>query len=356
MIESLNFDGIQHAEIYTGGNLVNELRRYDTFLRDYVNSDPNAPLPKKIVSGKEVSNTRIRNWASFRAPPTMLTFVCAGKLNTASRVREIFRAWILASPVEYQARSYGEILRIFMKAAGALRHLAGDRSDEFVYIREYFIDPAVIEDEARLAAGELEKDLDGVRLLPNTPALDVVQDQNYYQLNVMLHSDSFPNRIVLDTRSQAWYRANQDYFNKTPSAVGGNVEGLLDERSLMKLCDMMLTFAKEVGYGLRTHNREVTGSGGSGDGMNVHDLALLLRRIPDESDYPLAFAANSLQAFNVCGFVLSCVRELEESRWGTDVPMVLQCASRTWRYCSGAYYTTTGKRAPRPKKQWAPVA
>ena len=39
--------------------------------------------------------------------------------------------------------------------------------------------------------------------------------------------------------------------------------------------------------------------------LNVHDLALLLRRIPDEADYPLVFAANSLQAFNVCGFVLS---------------------------------------------------
>ena len=155
MVESLNFDGVQHAEIFTGGNLVNELRRYDKFLVEYVNGETNARLPKKIMSGKEISNTRIRNWANFKAPPAILTFVCAGKLNTASRVREIFRAWILASPVEYQVKSYGEILRIFTRAAGALRHLAGDRTGEFVHICEHFVDPAVIEDEVRLAAGEL---------------------------------------------------------------------------------------------------------------------------------------------------------------------------------------------------------
>ena len=254
-------------KFYTGGNLVNELRRYDTFLRDYVNSDSNATLPMKIMSGKEISNTRIRNWANFQAPPMVLTFVCAGKLNTAARVREIFRAWIVASPAEYQAKGYGEILRIFMKAAGALRHLAGDRSGEFVYICEHFIDPAVIEDEARLAAGELEKDLDGVRLSLNTPAIEVVEDANFYQMNVVLHCDSYPNGIVLSTRSQNWYKANQDYLNKTPAAVGGSSEDLLDERSLMKLCELMVTFAKEVGYGLRTHNREVTASGSSNDGI-----------------------------------------------------------------------------------------
>ncbi|CAE7510769.1 unnamed protein product, partial [Symbiodinium sp. CCMP2456] len=231
VVESLDFEGINHAEIYTGGNLVNELRRYDQFLRDYVRSDPSATLPAKIMSGKEISNTRIRNWANFQAPPMVLTFVCAGKLDTATRVREIFRAWIMASPPDYQAKGYGDILRIFMRASGALRHLAGDRSGEFVHICEHFIDPAVIEDEARLAAGELEKDLSGIRLNLDTPAIDVVQDQNFYSMNVMLH-------------------------------------------------------------------------GGSSAPMNIHDLALLLRRIPENADYPLVFAANSLQAFNVCGYVL----------------------------------------------------
>ena len=303
--ESLDFDGIQHAEIYTGGNLVNELRRYDAFLRDYVSSDPHATLPLKITSGREISNTRIRNWANFKAPPMVLTFVCAGKVDTATRVREIFRAWIKASPEEYQAKSYGEILRIFMKAAGALRHLAGDRSGEFVYICEHFIEPAVIEDEARLAAGELEKDLDGVRLTLTKPAIEIVDDPNFYQMNVMLHCDSYPNAIVLSTRYHNWYKVNQDYLNKTPAAVGGSNEDLLDERSLMLLCELMITFAKEVGYGLRTHNRDMAVSGSTSTGMNVHDLAILLKRIPDEADYPLVFAANSLQAFNVCGFVLS---------------------------------------------------
>ena len=304
-IEGLNFDDIQHAEIFTGGNFFNDLRRYDKFLHEYVTSNPEVHLPKKIQNGREVSNVRIRNWASFKAPPMMLTFACAGKLNTVSRVREIFRAWILASPVEYQVKPYGEILRIFMKAAGTLRHLAGDQQTEFANIREYFIEIEAIQDEAKRAAGELEKDLSGIRVNLETPVLEVVQDQNYNQVNVMLHSDSFPNKAVLETRSDAWYRANQDYFHKTPSAVGGTVEGLMDERSLVKLCDMMLTFAKEVGYGLRAHNREVTADGGTGGELSLHGLALLLRRIPEDADYPLAFAANSLQAFNVCAFVLA---------------------------------------------------
>ncbi|CAE7948322.1 unnamed protein product [Symbiodinium sp. KB8] len=304
-IEGLTFDGVQHAEIFTGGQFLNELRRYDKFLQEYVTGNPGSPLPKKIMSGKEISDTRIKNWARFMAPPILLTFVCAGKLNTASRVREIFRAWVLASPVEYQCKTYGEILRIFIKAAGTLRHLAGDRSTEFTYIREYLVETQAIQDEAKLAAGELEKEMEGIRASLDSNVLEVVQDDNYSQLNVMLHNDSSPSTITLDTRSTAWYKVNQDYFNKTPGALGGAVDGLLDEKSLFRLCEMMMQFAKEVGYGLRTHNSALTTSGDTSEGMNVHDLALLLRRIPDDADYPLAFAANSLQAFNVCAYVLS---------------------------------------------------
>ena len=70
----------------------------------------------------------------------------------------------------------------------------------------------------------------------------------------------------------------------------------------------MYEFAKQVGYGLRTYNKEAgsssTSSSTSSGMINIHQLALMLRGMPQGMDHPLAYAANSFQAFTVCLHVI----------------------------------------------------
>ena len=79
----------------------------------------------------------------------------------------------------------------------------------------------------------------------------------------------------------------------------GNATGLLTEAQLRKLCDIMYTCAKQVGYGLRTYNKEITSTTGSGGPLNIHELALMLRSMPAGMDHLLAYALISFQAFTV---------------------------------------------------------
>ena len=80
----------------------------------------------------------------------------------------------------------------------------------------------------------------------------------------------------------------------------GDHSDLLTEAQLQKLCGIMYDFARQVGYGLRTYNREVGSSPSSGNAINIHQLAVLLKSMPEGMDHPLAYAMNSFQAFTVC--------------------------------------------------------
>ena len=67
---------------------------------------------------------------------------------------------------------------------------------------------------------------------------------------------------------------------------------------------MMYTFAKQVGYGLRTYNKDAISPIGSGKHLNIHEVALMLRNMPKGMEHPLAYAVNSFQAFTVCFHVI----------------------------------------------------
>ena len=113
----LNFAGIQIDDVFTSSGIIQTLKKYDKFLEVYVNDPANRdhPLPAKIVKDKVVNNDLIRRWASFKAPPLLLTFICGGlppNGEVGVRVREIMRAFILVSAPEYQQKPYGEILNI----------------------------------------------------------------------------------------------------------------------------------------------------------------------------------------------------------------------------------------------------
>ena len=80
----------------------------------------------------------------------------------------------------------------------------------------------------------------------------------------------------------------------------------------------MYEFAKQVGYDLRTCNREVGSSPNSGSAINIHQLAVLLKGMPEGMDHPLAYAMNSFQAFSVCIYVIHSYTSWRE--YGTEMP------------------------------------
>ena len=75
----------------------------------------------------------------------------------------------------------------------------------------------------------------------------------FFDLTVVANSTEVAPPAVTLTRSDMWYTANQDYYNRMPgnTSQDGDHSHLLDEAQLQRLCGIMYEFAKQVGYGLR---------------------------------------------------------------------------------------------------------
>ena len=81
--EQLTFDGIQFEDIFaSNGGVLSSLKKYDKFIEIFVNDPNNASkrFPRKITKDRVVTNNNklIRAWASWKAPPLLLIFVCGG--------------------------------------------------------------------------------------------------------------------------------------------------------------------------------------------------------------------------------------------------------------------------------------
>ena len=165
----------------------------------------------------------------------------------------------------------------------------------------------VLRDEAASAVSHMEEDKEGVRIDLNTPVLEVVNLITFLDLAVVVNNTEVPPPSVQLTRSDMWYTANQDYYYRMPgnTSQDGDHSHLLNEEQLQRLCGHMYDFAKQVGYGLRTYNREVVPSCSTDSSViNIHQLAMMLKKMPTSMDHPLGFALSSLQAFAICLHVI----------------------------------------------------
>ena len=71
-----SFEGVHVAAMFPTTSYFLSLKRYEEFMRIYVN-DPlrRTPLPARIIPVRVVDHEQIRSWASFQAPPLLLTFI-----------------------------------------------------------------------------------------------------------------------------------------------------------------------------------------------------------------------------------------------------------------------------------------
>ena len=234
------------------------------------------------------------------------------------RVREIMRACILASSQEYQLKRHGEILNIILRVGGAIKHMAGDKAAQFSNIHTYLVDLEVLRDEAARAVSHMEEDKEGLRIDLNMRVLEVVNLETFLDLAVVVNNTEIPPPGVQLTR--LWYTANQDYYYRMPgnTSQDGDHSHLLNEEQLQRLCGHMYDFAKQIGYGLRTYNREVAPSSSIDSSViNIHQLAMMLKRMPTSRDHPLGFALNFPSSFAICPHVIHSYtswREYETER------------------------------------------
>ena len=160
-----------------------------------------------------VTNKLIRAWASWKAPPLLLIFVCGGlppNGDVGVRVREITRACILAAPPDVQRKCYGDVFGTIIKMGGAMKHLAADKAKAFQHIRKYLVDPDVVVDEASAAVSALENVKDEIRFDLNTYAIEVVNDTNFFNLDVVANNTEVLYQAMSSTRTDMWYTVNQD--------------------------------------------------------------------------------------------------------------------------------------------------
>ena len=102
-----------------------------------------------------------------------------------------------------------------------------------------------------------------------------------------------PTGFIHTTRYQAWYEAQQVYYESTPAGVK------LGWNTLILLRNSVENFCSHMAYGLRTHNRDHPDYR-----MTVVDLVRLVQLHPEDLDAPLAYALNCFQALNVCARTL----------------------------------------------------
>ena len=163
-----------------------------------------------------------------------------------------------------------------------MKHLAADKAKTFQNLWKYLVDPEVVIDEASAAVSALETDKDGIRVDLTTSAIEVVNDTNFFDLDVVANNTEVPYQAMNDTRTDMWYTVNQDYYGRIPITTSpeGDHSELLSEEQLQRLCGIMYEFTKQVGYSLRTYNKEAgsssTSSSTSSGMINIHQLALML--------------------------------------------------------------------------------
>ena len=326
----LSFEGVVHEEVFPQNGFIRTLMKFDKFLKMYSEEtgEQTVPFPAKITRDRVVDNDHIRAWAAFKAPPLMLMFVAANLSpgrDVSIRVREILKACLHAAPEEYMDKPYGEILAQAIRFGGSLKHVVCDHQGKYRYITRFMVEADVISQDVRVTVKELEDERQQIRFDLNTMARSIVDADGYYNLEVLINSVEVPYGAVIQTRSQKWYTVNQDYYHKLPmSGRAADQSDLLSEITLLRVCKMMYSFAKQTGYGLRTYNKESSDKGSSP--INIHELVSMMRTMPPGMDHPLAYAVNAFQAFSICLHVLHLYTSWRDHqtgqplyRWTSDI-------------------------------------
>ena len=184
------------------------LKKFEMFLKVFIENPAKRKLPAKIVAGKVIDNRLLEQWVSFQAPPLLIARICpAQPLNgsQAHRCREMIKACVEASTVEFQQKPYGELLIYFKKAAEIVHQVAYDVSYRLPFILQYFTHLKAIKDGVSVSVGVISKVSKRVRLNMLTSTSTTVMRVNFFKEVLVVNNRESPSNEVFTTREMDYY-------------------------------------------------------------------------------------------------------------------------------------------------------
>ena len=252
-------------------------------------------LPPKFMRGMVAPNQQIMNWARAGVPVVFVAAIsapCSPRNDRQTRPRELFRALVYALNEPGWHQSHRDLVARIKRASSCLARIQNDLLQQTTSILFDLVDLELLKD-VNLFVDVLEQDARGSKVDPAASALEVVTDSDYLSPVLVCKPIPVPTRFIHTTRYQAWYEAQQVYYESTPSGVK------LGWNTLILLRNSIENFCSHMAYGLRTHNRDHPDYR-----MTVVDLVRLVQMHPEVLDAPLAYALNCFQALNVCARTL----------------------------------------------------
>ena len=277
------------------------LNKFEKFLMMFSANAGHRGLPAKIIAGKVIDNSLVLQWIKFQALPLLKALVSTAQPTNGSpdhRYREMIKAWIEATNTEIQREPIGDVLADLKRIAGTCRQIADDIALRFPMILRLFAEPQAIKDGLDLSINKIQEDCSGDRFNLQTPAIETVRSQNFFNETYVVNTAEERTGVVLSVREEHFYKMFQDYFWKHP--LRGQ---LMSETKIISVAKMTVRFAKYVGYGIRIHNGDIdTRQLAAGEQrppyINVFDVVLLAgRALGVDVDQPLAFAVSYMQAY-----------------------------------------------------------
>ena len=252
-------------------------------------------LPPKFMHGMVAPNQQIMGWARAGVPVVFVAAIsapCSPHHDRQTRPRELFRALVYALNEPGWHQSYRELVAKIKRASSCLARIQNDLLQQTTSILFDLVDLELLKD-INLFVDVLEQDARDSKVDPAASALDVVTDTDYLNPVLVCKPIPMPTGFIHLTRYQAWYEAQQVYYESTPSGVK------LGWNTLILLRNSVENFCSHMAYGLRTHKRDHPDSR-----LTVVDLVRLVQMHPEDLDAPLAYAMNCFQALNVCARTL----------------------------------------------------
>ncbi|CAE7949678.1 unnamed protein product [Symbiodinium sp. KB8] len=277
------------------------LNTFEKFLQMFSANAGNRELPTKIVAGRVVSNGLIHQWIRFQAPPLFIALLSVAQPvngNSDQRFREMIKAWVEAATDEIKQKPYGEVLSDLKRVVSTCRQTIADIAVRFKYTVELFAESGAIRNGLDFSSNKISEDLSADRFNLNVTAIDTVKSPNFFNETYVVNNVEKVTGIVYSVRDSKFYNMFQDYYWKFPVR-----HQMMSELEIKNVSKMSVKFAKNVGYGIRTHNGDIDARPlASGEQrppyINTFDVVLLAgKALSTDAEEPLAFAVSNMQAY-----------------------------------------------------------
>ena len=140
--------------------------------------------------------------------------ICSAQSPNGSpshRFREMIKACIEASTVEFQGKPYGEVITHMKRAAEIIHQAAADAAPRFSYIAQHFVDSQVIKDGISKALEFIAEDRNQIRFDLNETAATTVRLTNFFNEALVANNREAPSNETYSVREWDYYTITRSF-------------------------------------------------------------------------------------------------------------------------------------------------